>query len=96
MGFQQKICLWHLETDNYDGPGASPSRPFRMEADSLDFATEAVLSQESLNDSKWHPVTFLSKSLSPVEYNYEIHDKEMLAVVRTIEEWRHFVEGAEH
>ena len=67
-----------------------------MEADSLDFATEAVLSQESLNDSKWHPVTFLSKSLSPVEYNYEIHDKEMLAVVRTIEEWRHFVEGAEH
>jgi len=31
-----------------------------------------------------------------VEQNYEIHDKEMLAIVRALEEWRHFVEGAEH
>ena len=72
------------------------SRPFRIEADSLDFATGAVLSQQSKEDNKWHPVAFLSKSLSPVERNYEIHDKEMLAIVRALEEWRHFVEGAEH
>ena len=39
---------------------------------------------------------FLSKSLSLVEQNYEIHDKEMLAIVRALEEWRHFIEGAEH
>ena len=39
---------------------------------------------------------FLSKSLSPVEQNYEIHDKEVLAIVRALEEWRYFVEGAEH
>src|SRR5277367_4048816 len=38
----------------------------------------------------------LSKSLSPVERNYDIHDKEMLAVNRALEEWRHFREGAEH
>jgi len=31
-----------------------------------------------------------------VERNYEIHDKEMLAIVRALEEWRHFVEGVEH
>jgi len=31
-----------------------------------------------------------------VERNYEIHNKEMLAIVRVLEEWRHFVEGAEH
>ena len=72
------------------------SRPFRIEADSSDFATGAVLSQQSPEDNKWHPVAFLSKSLSPVERNYEIHDKEMLAIVRALEEWRHFVEGAEH
>ena len=71
------------------------SKPFRIEADSSDFATGAVLSQQS-SDEKWHPVAFLSKSLSPVERNYEIHDKEMLAIVRALEEWRHFVEGAEH
>ena len=52
--------------------------------------------QQSLEDGKWHPVAFLSKSLSPVERNYEIHDKEMLAIVRALEEWRHFLEGVEH
>jgi len=72
------------------------SKPFRIEADSSDFATGAVLSQQSPEDKKWHPVAFLSKSLSPVERNYEIHDKEMLAIIRALEEWRHFVEGAEH
>jgi len=54
------------------------------------------LSQQSPEDNKWHPVAFLSKSLSPVERNYEIHDKAMLAIVRALEECRHFVEGAEH
>jgi len=55
-----------------------------------------VLSQISLEDKKWHLVAFLSKSLSPVEQNYEIHDKEMLAIIRALQEWWHFVEGAEH
>src|SRR5271156_6318183 len=72
------------------------SKPFQIEADSSDFATGAVLSQESSKDGNWHPVTFLSKSLSLVEHKYEIHDKEMLAVVCALEEWRHFLEGVEH
>jgi len=72
------------------------SQPFWIKSDSLDFATGAVLSQKSPEDNKWHPIAFLSKSLSPVERNYEIHDKEMLAIVRALEEWRHFVEGAEN
>ena len=55
--------------------------PFRIEADSSDFATSAVLSQVCPTDGKWHPVAFFSKSLSPVECNYEIHDKEMLAII---------------
>jgi len=72
------------------------SDPFWIEADSLDFATGAVLSQQSMTDRKWHPVTFYSKSLSSVEQNYEIHDKEMLAIIRALEEWRHFLEGVTH
>jgi len=55
-----------------------------------------VLSQICLTDDKWHPVAFFSKSLSPVERNYKIHDKEMLAIIRALQEWRHFVEGAKH
>ena len=71
-------------------------RPYWVEADSSDFATGAVLSQQSLEDNKWHPIAFLSKSLYQVERNYEIHNKEMLAIIRALEEWRHFLEGAEH
>jgi len=41
-------------------------------------------------------VAFYSKSLSLVERNYEIHDKEMLAIICMLEEWRHFLEGAQH
>ena len=46
------------------------------------------------SDKKWRLVTFISKSLSNIEQNYEIHDKEMLAVVRCLEAWKHFLEGA--
>jgi len=42
----------------------------------------------------WRPVAFISKSLSDIERNYEIHDKEMLAVVKCLEVWKHFLEGA--
>jgi len=72
------------------------SEPFWVEADSSDFATGAVLSQQSTTDGKWHPIVFYSKSLSSVERNYEIHDKKMLAIIRALEEWRHFLEGVTH
>ena len=62
------------------------SEPFQVEADSSDFATGAVLSQQLTTDGKWHPVAFYSKSLSSIEWNYEIHDKEMLAIIHTLEE----------
>ncbi len=72
------------------------TKPFRIEADSSDFVSGAVLSQIPADDGKWHPVAFMSKSLSSVECNYEIHDKEMLTIIRALQEWRHFVEGIEH
>jgi len=77
---------------------ASPqdSEPFCIKADSLDFASRAIFSQWLPREEKWQPVAFYSKSLSPVERNYEIHDKEMLTIIRALEEWRHFLEGAWH
>jgi len=62
------------------------SEPFCMEADSSDFASGAVLSQQLPREEKWHLVAFYSKSLSPVERNYEIHDKEILTIICTLEE----------
>jgi hypothetical protein len=60
---------------------ADDSKVFRIEVDSSDFATGAVLSQQSADNLKWHPIAFYSKSLNVVEQNYEIHDKEMLVVM---------------
>ncbi|KAG5734824.1 hypothetical protein E4T56_gene631 [Termitomyces sp. T112] len=67
--------------------------PFHIEADTSDFATGVVLSQQSLEDGKWHPVAFYSKSLNAVEQNYKIHNKEILAIIQLFEEWQHFLEG---
>jgi hypothetical protein len=68
----------------------------QLEANSSGITTGTVLSQQSVNDNAWHPVTFLSITLNPVERNYEIHNTEMLAIVRGLEEWRHYLEGARH
>jgi len=67
-------------------------KEFRVEADASNFATGGVLSIEC-EDGKWQPVTYISKSLNETERNYEIHDKEMLAVIRCLEAWRYFLEG---
>ena len=69
--------------------------PFRLEVDASNYATGAVLSQEG-DDGKWHPVGFVSNSFSSVERNYDVHDKELYAIIRGLEEWRHLLEGAKH
>ena len=68
-------------------------KEFRVEANASNYATGGVLSIK-YSDKIWRPVTFISKSLSDTKRNYEIHDKEMLVVVRCLEAWRHFLKGA--
>ena len=68
--------------------------PFRVECDASDYALGAVLSQQ--RDGKWHPVAFLSKAMTETERNYEIYDKELLAVMTALSEWRHFLLGSKH
>ena len=62
------------------------SELFWIKADSLDFATETVLSQQSMTDRKWHLMVFYNKSLSSMEWNFKIYDKKMLAIIHTLEE----------
>jgi len=66
-------------------------KEFRVEADALNYATGGVLLMKC-SDELWRLVAFISKLLSDTERNYEIHDKEILAVVRCLEAWRHFLE----
>jgi len=68
-------------------------KEMRVEADTSDYTMGGVLSAKC-KDRRWRPVAFISKSLNTMERNYEIHDKEMLAVIRCLEVWRHYLEGA--
>ena len=69
-------------------------KKLRVEVDVSDYVTEGVLSIEG-EDGKWKLVAFLSKSLNETERNYEIHDKEMLAIIRGLEVWRYLLEGVQ-
>ena len=69
-----------------------PDHNTQVEVDASGFATGAVLSQEG-EDGKWHPVVFHSESMSDAECNYEIYDKEMLAIICAFQAWCHYLEG---
>ena len=69
-----------------------PSRETRIEVDASGFATGGVLSQKQ-DDGKWHPVAFRSHGMDSAQRNYEIYDKEMLAIIEALEDWRHYLEG---
>ena len=66
-----------------------------VETDASDFAIAGILSQK-FSDGKLHPVSFISKKLSQAELNYDVFDKEMLAIVFSLRKWRYILQGAEH
>jgi len=59
---------------------------FTVEVDSSEIAVGAVLSQRSSPDGKLHPCAFFSRKLSPAERNYDVGNRELLAVVLALEE----------
>jgi hypothetical protein len=72
-----------------------PDLPILVEADASDYVVAGVLSQVG-TDGETRPVAYFSKRMSPAEGNYEIYDKELLAIVRCFEQWRPELEGAAH
>ena len=64
-----------------------------VETDASDNVSAGVLSQYS-EDGKLHPLAFFSRKHSLQEINYEIYDKELLAIIKAFEEWRPMLEGA--
>jgi hypothetical protein len=71
------------------------SKPFILEANALNFALGSVLSQVK-EDGRAHPIAFHSRKFEATEINYEVHDKELLSIVDSFEQWRHFLEGSSH
>jgi len=65
-----------------------------LETDASDGVVAGVLSQQHGED--WFPVAFFSKTMLPAELNYAVHDKEMLAIIRSFGHWRAELTGAPH
>uniref|UniRef100_A0A3B1KK37 Gypsy retrotransposon integrase-like protein 1 n=1 Tax=Astyanax mexicanus TaxID=7994 RepID=A0A3B1KK37_ASTMX len=71
-----------------------PSLPFIVEVDASDSGVGAVLSQRQGNPAKLFPCAYFF--LSPTECNYDVGNRELLAIKLALEEWRHWLEGAHH
>ncbi|KAH9251666.1 hypothetical protein BASA81_010433 [Batrachochytrium salamandrivorans] len=71
------------------------SRPFILETDASDYAISGVLSQYD-DSNTLRPIAFYARQMNSAEQNYEIYDKELLAVVESFKHWRHFLQGGLH
>jgi RNase H-like domain found in reverse transcriptase len=71
------------------------SKPFQIQVDSLLFATGGILTQIDTNGDR-HPCAYLSKSLMKEQRNYDTGDRELLAIVQALKEWRHYIQGSGH
>ena len=70
-----------------------PEKETKVETDASNGVVAGVLSQLDQDTQLWNPVAYFSKTMQPAELNYDIHDKEMLAVIRALQEWRAELEG---
>ena len=74
-----------------------PERHIWIEIDALGYAIGGVLSQMTSDDlGRWYPVAFFSQMMIAAENRYETHDSELLAIIETFKNWRHYLEGSQH
>jgi hypothetical protein len=73
----------------------NPKDPIVVECDASDYAIASILSQYDDN-GKLHPVAFHGRTMIAAELNYDIYDKELLAIVDSFRLWRQYLEGAKY
>ncbi len=71
------------------------NQPFEMEVDASAIAIGAVLNQKG-EDGRTHPVAYYSESFSAPERNYDVYDRELLAIVKALRQWRTYLLGSPH
>jgi len=69
-----------------------PDAQLVVETDASDYALAAILSIMT-KDSEIYPITFHSRTFSTLELNYDVHNKELLAIFKAFKIWRHYLEG---
>jgi len=66
----------------------------RLETDTSEYAIKGVLSQQQ-EDNSWRPIAYLSKIMNKTERNYEIYDRELLAIMEELKQWRQYLIGSD-
>lgn len=66
------------------------TKPFTIATDVSWDASGGILLQTNSNGS-WHPCSYLSQTFSPAKRNYDIYDRELLAVIRGLKTWKHYL-----
>src|SRR3979490_1288814 len=69
-----------------------PGSPLIVETDTSDYALAVILSTISPIDNDIHPIAFHSQTFTPLELNYDVHDKELLAIFEAFKSWHHYLE----
>jgi hypothetical protein len=87
---QQKAFdeLWAKMCDKPVLMNPDPTKTFYLQTDASSSRAGAVLTQELDGSKKWKPIAYFSYTFSPAEANYNIYEKEFLAVIKAIEHWR--------
>ena len=75
------LAMWHPDCET------------QLSTDASGYATSGVLEQKQQEDDLYHPVAFRSQSMTATERNYEIYDRELLAIIQALEDWRHYLIG---
>jgi len=90
-------CQWAFDTLKLAFTSApvlahwDPNAPLIVEMDASDYALAAILSTQV--GTEIHPIAFHSRTFSAAELNYDMHDKELLAIYEAFGKWRHYLEG---
>ena len=69
------------------------NKPFAIATDASKDASGGILLQPDSN-GEWHSCSYLSQSFSPTERNYDIYDRELLAVIQGLKTWKHYLHGS--
>lgn len=94
-GKEQQLAFDNLKRASTNTPVLrtfQTGKPIRIETDASDTATGACLLQQF--EGNWHPIAYYSRKLTDTEQNYDIHDKELMAIVLAFQQWRMYAEGA--
>ena len=70
------------------------TKKFYLQVDTSAYGVGAVLSQKGDNmarKSQLQPIAFYSATFTPTERNYDIYERELLAVMKSLAHWRPYL-----